>query len=82
MVADSAAADVSVTVDAETISMQVCQYAGDEATRAATVAVYAHVLHTKVTRRTSREHTWIEARGTAAGHPVHVWTVADPQRVR
>jgi hypothetical protein len=82
LVADSAA-DVSVTVDAETISVQVSQFAGDEPARAATVAVYAHVLHAGVTRRTSRDHTdaWVETRGSAAGRPVHVWTIADPRQV-
>jgi hypothetical protein len=77
------AADVSVTVDAATISVQVSQFAGDEPARAAIVAVYAHVLRAAVTRRTSRNHTdaWVETRGSAAGHPVHVWTIADPRQV-
>jgi hypothetical protein len=79
----ASAADVSVTVDAATISVQVSQFAGDEPARAATVAVYAHVLRAAVTRRTSRDHTdaWVETRGSAAGHPVHVWTIADPRKV-
>jgi hypothetical protein len=81
LAADSAA-DVSVTVDAATISVQVSQFAGDEPARAATVAAYAHVLRAAVTRRTSRNHTWVETRGSAAGHPVHVWTIADPRQVR
>ncbi|MFV2128382.1 hypothetical protein ACFHWS_28300 [Micromonospora sp. LOL_013] len=73
----AAATRVSVTVADVNIDIQVPDRTGGEADRVAVVAAYAHALSTSVRRRTGGAHTWIEARGTIAGHPVHVWTVAD-----
>lgn len=78
LVAAADAGHVSVTVAGSEINVQVPGYAGDEATRAATVGAYAHVLGTSMARRRGSPHTWIETRGAIAGHPVHVWTIADP----
>lgn len=69
--------NVSVTVSGGDISVQVPVYLGDEPTRAGLVAAYAHALAVSVHRRTTRQHTWIEARGNIAAHRVHVWTIAD-----
>jgi hypothetical protein len=69
---------VSVTVGPTGISVQVNQHSADEATRTAIVAAHAGVLAAAVTRgRRHSPHTWIETRGVLAGHPVHVWTIAD-----
>ncbi|GAA2708953.1 hypothetical protein ACFY2R_17985 [Micromonospora olivasterospora] len=68
---------VSVTVADVDIDIQVPARTGTEAARAAVVAAYAHALSTPVHRRAGGPHTWIEAHGTIAGHPVHVWTIAD-----
>lgn len=80
LVGATGAAAVSVTVSGIDISVQVPTHAGDEPHRAAVVACYAHALSAPVHRHTSTHspHTWIETRGAIAGHPVHVWTVADP----
>lgn len=74
------AAHVSVTVTGAEISVQVCQHTGDEQARTAAVAAYAQALGTVMERRTApgSPHTWIEARGAVADHPVHVWTTATP----
>jgi glycerophosphoryl diester phosphodiesterase len=78
--AAGAGTHVSVTVAGADIDVQIPAYAGDEPTRAAAVGAYAHTLGTGVHRRVGEHspHTWIETRGKIAGHPVHVWTVADP----
>lgn len=82
LVAAAGAAHISVTVAGAAINVQVPTYAGDEPTRAAAVGAYAHALGSPVQRRVGETspHTWIEARGTIAGHPVHVWTIADPDQ--
>lgn len=79
LVGAAGAAHVSVTVTGTQISIQVPQHAGDEAARTAAVARYAHALSAPVHRRSGHHspHTWIEAHGAIAGHPVHVWTIAD-----
>lgn len=80
LVNTAGAAAVSVAVTGTDINMQVPQHAGNEATRAAVVACYARALDAPVRRHHDQysAHTWIEARGAIAGHPVHVWTIADP----
>jgi hypothetical protein len=82
LVSAAGAASVSVTVSGTDINVQVPTHAGAEADRAASVAAYAHALRAPVHRRNGpySPHTWIETRGAIAGHPVHVWTIADPAR--
>lgn len=77
LVGHAGVGSVSVTVSADEISVQVPLYIGDEPTRALLIAAYAHALGVPVQRRTTRQHTWIEARGAIAAHQVHVWTIAD-----
>jgi hypothetical protein len=71
---------VSVTICLTGISVQIGQHVADETARTAIVAAHARVLATTVARRRTPHspHTWIETRGVLAGHPVHVWTIADP----
>ena len=70
---------VSVTVGPTGISIQIPATGSlDEATRTAIVAAHAGILATTITRRTTGTTCWIETRATVAGHPVHVWTTADP----
>jgi hypothetical protein len=82
LVSAAGATAVSVTVSGTDISVQVPPHAGNEPTRAATVAAYAHALTAPVHRHRDRHsvHTWIETRGAIAGHLVHVWTVADTEQ--
>jgi hypothetical protein len=67
-----------ITIYQQQISVQVCQHAGDPATRAKVVATYAHVLHTPVVRESAASGTWIATRGHIGAHPVHVWTLIHP----
>jgi hypothetical protein len=78
LVGAAGAGEVSVTVSGTDISVQVPTYAGDEPARAAVVACYAYALSAPMRRHLGGSHTWIETRGAIAGHPVHVWTIADP----
>jgi hypothetical protein len=78
----AAAAPVAVTVSGGEISVQIPAHAGDQRCRAAAVAAYAHALHTPVHHRRGGRHGWIEAHSAIAGHPVHVWTIADPDPER
>jgi hypothetical protein len=78
----AAAAGVRVVVSGTDISIQVPPRGGDQNIREATVAAYAQVLGTQVTRQHShpRGEAWTETRGTLGGHDVHVWTIADPSQ--
>lgn len=57
------------------IGVQVPQDGGSAEDRIATVATYADVLGTVVTR----DGKWIRARGMRAGHEVKVWTMVEPE---
>ena len=65
---------ISITIGRD-ISVQVAQDHGSDAERVATVATYADVLGTVVTR-TGR---WVRAGGIRSGHEVRVWTIVEPE---
>jgi hypothetical protein len=79
LVNNASVAPIAVTVAGAAIDVQVPTYAGDEPTRAAAVAAYAAVLGSQVHHRSGEHHTraLIETRGVIAGHPVHVYTLAE-----
>lgn len=77
--ATGATSHLQITVYDHEISVQVCHRAGDPATRAAVVATYARVLHTEITRESAALGTWIATRGRVGAHPVHVWTLIQPE---
>jgi hypothetical protein len=65
---------ISITIGRD-ISVQVAQDRGSDAERIATVATYADVLGTVVTRKGK----WVKARGVRFSHEVQVWTIVEPE---
>ncbi|NLU78897.1 hypothetical protein HCA58_11010 [Micromonospora sp. HNM0581] len=77
LVEATATAGVLVTVSGTDIDIQVPAHTGGQPARTQVVAAYARAVSAPVRRRRGGANTWIEAHGTIAGHPVHIWTVAD-----
>jgi hypothetical protein len=76
IIEESALAGLSVTCSSEQIVVQVCEYAGDPAERAARVQLLAQIAGTRAYQHDSQSAAWsqIKACGQARGIPVSIFT--------
>jgi hypothetical protein len=76
IIEESALAGLSVTCDSGQITVQVCEWSGSPAERAAQVALLAAIAGTHAYQHDSRTTAWtqIKAYGQARGIPVVIFT--------